>query len=268
MKRAFRLLTSDLRLLLAVICLSSAAPAPALTEANPYAAIVGRNTFALKPPAPASTTVAPVVTPPPNVSLQGISTILGRAQALLKVKIAPKPPEAAKELSLVLDVGQREGDVEVVAIDPAAGTVSLSNQGTPLTLNIKDADKPAAGPAVAAATGLPGLPGVNPNPLSAIPTQSLPPSPNPQTKPTTVGGTSVNAPGSTVPSVPTRPLRGGQSGFGGGNQNTSVQSTLSLEERAALALVNKEKWKQQGREDIANLIPNPVPQQPVVNPQQ
>lgn len=264
MKRVFRHLTSDIRPLLAATYVLSVTSASSLTEANPYAAIVGRNTFALKPPIANAGPVAPPAAPPPNVSLQGISTILGRAQALLKVKIAPKPPEAAKELSLVLDVGQREGDVEVLAIDPAAGTVSLSNQGTPLTLNIKDADKPVAGPAVVAAAGLPGLPGVNPNPLSAIPTQSLPPSPNPQTKPTTVGGTSVNAPGSTVPSVPTRPLRGA----GAGNQNTSVQSTLSLEERAALALVNKEKWKQQGREDIANLIPNPVPQQPVVNPQQ
>ena len=232
-----------------------------MTEANPYAAIVGRNTFALKPPAPASTTVAPVATPPPNVSLQGISTILGRAQALLKVKIAPKPPEAAKELSLVLDVGQREGDVEVLAIDPAAGTVSLSNQGTPLTLNIKDADKPAAGPAVAAAAGLPGLPGTNPNPLSAIPTQSLPPSPNPQTKPATGGGTSVTPIGS--PSVPTRPLRGGSaatanpaSGLGtAGTTSSSYQppnSGLSVDEQMAVLAV-----QHKANENSPNALPLP-----------
>ena len=150
---------------LAILCawLVSSATAFALTEANPYSAIIGRNTFALKPPAPPVGPITAPPTPPPNVSLQGISTILGRAQALLKVKIAPKPPEVAKELSLVMDVGQREGDVEVLSIDPASGTVNLSNQGTPLTLNIKDADKPGAGPAIAAIQPAANIPGISPS---------------------------------------------------------------------------------------------------------
>ncbi len=277
MKRAFRLgsrlstLDSRLSVVMLSAILLSATSAFALTEANPYTAIVGRNTFALKPPALPAGPVAPPSATPPNVSLQGISTILGRAQALLKVKIAPKPPDAGKELSLVMDVGQREGDVEVLSIDPATGTVNLSNQGSPLTLNIKDADKPVAGPAIAVAAGLPSVPGVNPNPLNTIPTQSLPPSMN---MPNKLGGNnaSVNVSGAGA-NVPTRPIRSGlpsQSSINGINSGSSqtTSPSLSREEAAALALLNKEKWKQLGREDISNLIPNPVPQQPVVNPQQ
>ena len=172
------------------------ASASALTEANPYSKIIGRNTFALKaPPPPPAPLVAPPA-PPPKVSLQGISTILGRAQALLKVKIDPKPSEPAKELSLVMDVGQREGDVEVLSIDPATGTVNLSNQGTPLTLSIKDADKPVAGPAIAAAPPLANLPGIAPS--LPPPVQVVPPAPQDANKtavPTRLIRSSSNAPG-------------------------------------------------------------------------
>lgn len=230
MKRAFQHLPSDILLLLAATYVFSAVAATALTEANPYTAIVKRNTFALKPALPAPSPVTPSAAPPPNVSLQGISTILGRAQALLKVKIAPKPPEAAKELSLVLDVGQREGDVEVLAIDPAAGTVSLSNQGTPLTLNIKDADKPAAGPAITAPiaqlpSGIPGgLPQPGPKPQigsGALPTQPLP------------SALSI-PPSASVPTVPTRPLRA----------TSNSSEPVDRDVQAALITVMAEKNKE------------------------
>lgn len=254
MKRAFRLETLGIRLpvtLLSAIVLS-AAVANALTEANPYTAIVGRNTFALKPPPPPASPVAPPAAPPPNISLQGISTILGRAQALLKVKIAPKPPDPAKELSLVMDVGQREGDVEVLSIDPATGTVNLSNQGSPLTLNIKDGDKPTAGPAVTsppALPGVPGLPGAAPNPLTAIPTQNLPPSMMPPNK--AAGGTTTVTPIGAGSALPTRPLRGGSSAAGAGlnpagglgaagNTQSSYQppnTGLSVDEQMAILAV-------------------------------
>ena len=231
MKRAFRHLTSGLRLppvFLCTLVLSCAGTASALTDGNPYSAIIGRNTFALKPPAPA---VGPVVlppTPPPNVSLQGISTILGRAQALLKVKLAPRPPEAAKELSLVMDVGQREGDVEVLAIDPATGTVNLSNQGTPLTLNIKDADKPAAGPAIATiqpATNIPGISPSLPPPAQAIP-----------------GVTDVG----NKPMVPTRPLRGDNAA--GAGQSSGAAAPVSMDKVAAnVLLYEANRLKNAGR---------------------
>ena len=203
MKRDIRLETLGFRLRTSVpvaALLFLAFSSPALTENNPYASISGRNTFALKPPVVPS--IIPVVapTPAPTVSLQGISTILGRAQALLKVKIAPKPPEAAKDLFLVMDVGQREGDVEVVSIDPTEGSVKLNNQGSIVTLNIKDADKPIAGPAIPSApiASIGGLPNASPIPTpgagasvatpsgipnSAMPSRSIRPTPTPSAIP-------------------------------------------------------------------------------------
>ena len=237
MKRAFRFLTSDLRLLLAVIWLSSAATADALTDGNPYSTIIGRNTFALKPPPPPAGPVVPPAAPPPNVSLQGISTILGRAQALLKVKIAPKPPDPAKEQSLVMDVGQREGDVEVLAIDPATGTVSLSNQGSPLTLTIKDADKPAAGPAIAAALPMANLPGIAPS--LPPPAQMIPGVPN----------------AANIVMVPTRPLRADNAataGALGGAGQAGAAAPVSMDKVAANVVLyeanrlKNEKLREQG----------------------
>lgn len=124
--------------------------AHALTADNPYATIVQRNAFALKPPTP-----PPVITPPPtpasNVELRGITTLLGRPQVLLNFKVPGKPPEPPKDRSLVLDIGQREGDVEVLEINPAAGTIRIRNQGNEVAMNLKDnASKPQVVPGLTA----------------------------------------------------------------------------------------------------------------------
>ncbi len=252
----FRCSTFDPRLSVVILSaiLLSVATAPALTEANPYTAIVGRNTFALKPPVATAVPVATVTTPPPNVSLQGISTILGRAQALLKIKIAPKPPDAAKELSLVMDVGQREGDVEVLSIDPATGTVNLSNQGSPLTLNIKDADKPAAGPAIVASG--------NPMPLvGAGARPSSPPIPTPATQnlsiPTYQKSTdSTLPPVQALPALPSRPIRGAA--------QPTTQNNLSAVEQAVIMEVERIRTKdlvKQGKYPPLPPIPGVTPQE-------
>ena len=97
MRPDFRLLIRQPRLsiaLFALLCLGGL-PASAVTEANPYAAIAGRNVFALKPPTPVATVDPSKNTPPPNLELQGFSTILGRPQVLIKIKFPPRPPEPA-----------------------------------------------------------------------------------------------------------------------------------------------------------------------------
>lgn len=161
--------------------------AHAISSQNPYEAIAGRNVFALKPPPPPAAVALPPVAPS-GIELQGISTILGRPQVLLKIKTPPRPPEPAKDKSVVLDVGQREGDVEILAIDNANGIIKLKNQGNELTLNMKDnAAKPTAGP--------------------ALPSPILPPAP-PQGIPAPVSGSGAAVPpaGAGV-SLPTRSLR-------------------------------------------------------------
>ena len=228
----------------------------ALTENNPYAAIGGRNVFALKPPVAVTNVGTAVVTSPAGLELQGFTTILGRPQVLIKMKVPPRPPEPAKDRSLVMDVGQREGDVEIVEMDTRAGIVKLKNQGNLVSLNLKDnSSKLTPGPA------LPTPP--MPSPAGMIP----PPTPAPGTSAASGGGVSTSTMGGSPSGgvgLPTRSIRSnggvpqGSTGYGNSSGNSTAMSNLSREEQAALILANKEKWRQQGREDIANLIPNPM----------
>lgn len=174
-------------------------PLLALTESNPYSAVSGRNVFSLKEP-PVQTNAAPATTsnPAPGIELQGFTTILGRPQVLLKAKIAAKAPDPAKEKALVMEVGQQEGDIEIVAMDAYAGTVSLKNQGELVSLNLKDdGAKPVPGPAIATPPAN-AAPGARPN---------LPGVPAPRT---TAGGTGVTTIGNAAgSSLPARPMRSG-----------------------------------------------------------
>lgn len=179
----------------------------ALNESNPYTAIGGRNVFALKPPTPTSTVNTPPPVPPAGIELQGFTTILGRPQVLLKVKMPPKPPEPAKDRSLVMDVGQREGEVEVVEMDAYAGTVKIKNQGNLIPLNLKDnATKPTAGPAL-------------PPPVPA----ALPPHGNIAPPASGTGGAATPA-GTGIP-LPTRSLRTDSAGSAGDAGNPYSRGT-------------------------------------------
>ncbi len=112
--------------------------ATATTKENPYAkAIVGRNAFSLNA-APLPTIVDPPRPPPPRITLQGVTTILGRRQVLFKTQMPAKPGEPAREMSCVLSEGERQGGIEVVAIDEKAGTVRFNNHDILQTLNLKD----------------------------------------------------------------------------------------------------------------------------------
>jgi len=221
MKCNFEIPGCGFKFVVSALC-AVAVTASALTE-NPYDGIVGRNAFALKPPTPpASTAPAPVA--PPGVELQGLTTILGRPQVLLKIKLIAHAPEPAKDQSVVLDVGQREGDVEVLAIDMAQGAVRLRNQGSELSLNMKDnASKPVAGPA---------LPGVSPMP-------------QPGMMPAAGGSVPPPAPGGGI-TLPTRQLRSENAGAATGVDPTSLGATTpvisrSREESTALYEVNRAK---------------------------
>lgn len=147
---------------------------PALGGINPYSGIVERNSFGLKPPVNPADLVKP---PPPvvaDIKLQGITTILGRKQVLMKVKVPAKPPEPARDESLVLVEGQREGEVEVMEINPDDGTVKVKNGDSVLALNMRDhGDKPQpgatpAGPAGAPLVGSVQLPAPSPPALPVV----------------------------------------------------------------------------------------------------
>lgn len=125
-----------------------------------YQPIPERNLFALK--APQQVTNEP--TPPqlPKLLLTGITTILGDRRALMKVQPqAMKPGDLAKEQSLILSEGQREGAIEVLAIDENAGSVKVNNSGTVVTLTFeKDGAKlPSTPPPPGVPPGLPATNG-------------------------------------------------------------------------------------------------------------
>jgi len=185
------------RLLGCLMFWASAGAIAAATPENPYQSIVERNVFALKdpplPPSPESQKA-----PPPKIALQGITSILGRQQVLFKVSLPAKPPEPAKEVPMILSVGQREGEIEVVEIDQKTQTIRFNNHGTMQLLSMdKDAAKPTA---VASVPGIP-TPGGGPG-LPAIPM------PAPAFNPSVSGGGSslVNFGGSSggLRSIPTR----------------------------------------------------------------
>jgi hypothetical protein len=136
-----------------------------------YRAIPQRNMFGLKEPPPQT---GPPVTPAPalpKVILTGLSTILGYNLAFLKVQYPAKPGEPAKEQSLTMKQGEREGDIEVVDIDISKSTVQVNNSGTlmPVTFDKLPAT-PAPAPAAAPGAAAPPVANLSSNPGMATPT--------------------------------------------------------------------------------------------------
>lgn len=115
-------------------------------DGSPYDTIGNRNVFGLRPaPLPAPPLDLPSASSA-KITLQGITTILGRRQVLMRVQLPAKPPTPAIERALVLSEGESDGDIKVVAINAAKGTVQILNQGAPLMLDLEnDADKPTVG---------------------------------------------------------------------------------------------------------------------------
>ena len=222
------------------IIMTSETP-PSIESGNKYHAIVDRNVFGLKAPAPPPDPEANKP-PPPKITPTGITTIFGNKRALFKVQMPAKPPEPAKEQSFILTVGQREGQIEVLDIDEVAGSIKFNNYGSVVTLTLeKDGAKlpntppmavPPPGVPPAAATYAP--PGVNPGGMSG------------GASVTTIGGASAG-----LKSIPTRTLRL-PNGPGGAAPTTlgvtpqaTDQGNLSREEQTILMELERERTRDQ-----------------------
>jgi hypothetical protein len=249
MKRALPIPPSRLRLPLAPLGMATslvlASTALALTTDNPYSAIASRNAFALKPPVVVTNTPTTPVVAPAGIELQGINTILGKAQVFLKIKLPARPPKPPEDQSVVLEAGQREGDVEVISIDAAAGVVRLKNRGDEMALNMKDnAATPVAAPI--AAPPVPGLTLPRPAGLPA-PAGVVPPA---RANAGGVSTTTIGAPST----VPTRAMRSNQ-------PMTPAQDRAFRETQVALIEVERELHR-----DNPN-YPPPPPTPVTPNPQ-
>ena len=173
-----------------VLALVSAAfRAQADTTQNPYQPIIERNAFGLKPPPPPGSDAPPPPPPPPlaKVTLTGITSMFGPSskRALLEI-VEQEPGKAAVPRKPILREGERDGSVEVLAIDLEKNQVKIRN-GTVETNITFEVQKTASAPAAPGA--LPVHP--PPPPLNA----AFPGAPNPAG--VTPGTTGVNpaAPG-------------------------------------------------------------------------
>ena len=102
--------------------------------ANPYTTVVTRNIFGLVPiPTNSPVEVAPPE-PPVKITPNGIMSIFGKVQVLFKTPGKAKPGQPAKEESYVLCVGERQDEIEVLAIDEKEGKVKFNNHGIPQEL--------------------------------------------------------------------------------------------------------------------------------------
>lgn len=103
---------------------------------NPYAGIVDRNVFQLRPPVlvPPPTNMPPPA-PTSKLTLTGITTIFGKPRAMFTAQGTGKPQDAGREEHYSLTVGQRAEGIEVLSIDPKKGVVRLKNNGVVETLD-------------------------------------------------------------------------------------------------------------------------------------
>lgn len=129
---------------------------------NPYASIADRNVFSLKPIPPPPPPPDPNVTPPQKITLLGIVTVFGKQEVLYKTLASAKPGDPPKEMSFSTAVGGRDGDVEILEVDRAAGIVKVKNHNVEQTLTLeKDSLKPTG---TAPPVGVSAIPGVVPVP--------------------------------------------------------------------------------------------------------
>jgi hypothetical protein len=157
--------------------------AKADAKANPYESIVVRNVFALKPPP--DPTPPPPPAPPPaplaKVVLTGITSIFGPSSKRAILEITEQ--EAGKAGTVkkpILREGERDGSIEVVAIDVEKSIVLIRNGGVETNLIFEVQKSPAGPPTPSPLPGAPGAPmtaGFNPPHHAGFP--GAPPAANP-----------------------------------------------------------------------------------------
>jgi hypothetical protein len=100
--------------------------------ADQFASIPARNIFRL-----ATKPVGPPVVPPelPKVRLQGVTSILGKPQALLAIPMDTK--SAATEICCILEEGETRNEIVVLEVDVKTAKVRLNNHGSEQILGAK-----------------------------------------------------------------------------------------------------------------------------------
>ena len=118
-------------------------------SANPYLAIIERNPFGLKPlppPPDPNATQEEVKQPPCKVTLTGITSMFGpdSKRALLEITETEQGKNNVRKPNL--GEGQRDGSVEVLAIDIANNKVRIRNSDIEAELTFEKPKPPPAAP--------------------------------------------------------------------------------------------------------------------------
>lgn len=221
--------------------------------ADAYQGIVARNVFDVHelPPAPPPDPMANRP-PPPNIKLQGLTDILGRKMVIMKVQLpGGKPGQGGKDEAFTLTEGQRQGEIEVLAIDVAAGTVKVNNYGVITNLSLEEnGEKLAAGPVAPPPNAAPGI-----HPPT-IPPPSIPTPGAGRFPPRTLRLPGRPQSSVTTPSTPSS----GVATYGGGTPSRTYADPNqrytfdNADEQALMIEAERLKYKQEG-DYRADLLP-------------
>ncbi|HXB58270.1 MAG TPA: hypothetical protein VNU95_01825 [Candidatus Acidoferrales bacterium] len=163
------------------------------TVTSPYSLIATRNVFGLNPPSVPSSQQQDS-TPPPKITLTGITTIIGPLEVLFKVAGGNRGGKQWQGGAYILEEGQEEDGVGVVAIDVSKGIVIFNNHGVrqdvTLSNKLSEGEIPfAAGRMIAPSGALSPKPGDYNYVDQKSVTAPLPPNENP--------GSAMDAPSMT-----------------------------------------------------------------------
>ena len=221
-------------------------------DANPYTVITVRNVFHLTdPPPPPPPSDANKLADLPKVMLTGF---VGKGNSM-KVLLAIPPPKDSKETIYYTSLlpGQKDHDVELVAIHLDKEAVDIMNSGTSQTLTVKSnsylssASAPAPGKG-----GPPGMPagiGLRRQP-PGFPQPGMPPpgAPSAATTPSG-GGSAVIAGGGSGSGI----VAGGGGGSGSSSSGAYVSGGAGYSSSGTTASANNNAGSQ-----IANTLFNPT----------
>ena len=216
-------------------------------DANPYATIVDRNPFGLKPPPPPPPPPEQTAPPVPmaKVTMTGLLSTFGEPRVLLEIIEEPGKGGGTPKKPILRE-GERMGPVEILAIDVVKNSVRIRNSGVETNMTFPEVAK--AGPA-AGGPGLHGAPPAFTPPGGGVPTAGIPQPHAPTVISannanggggvTVLGGATANPGGAAVPSalgstdggmrsIPQRPLRT-ENNYGALPNMTKEQADLLIE---------------------------------------
>ena len=249
---------------------SVAASVPAKSDAvsdNPYSSIVTRNVFGLNPIPPQAPPIAQVGPPPPKITLTGITTIFGPAEALFKVAGVVRNAGPPKDESYIFTEGEAEDDVEVTKIDTQKNVVTFMNHGVEQEIAL--AEGTASSGSAPASPSWPGQMGGGRRPGSrfrGFPGGFQPQSPQPQAYGNPYGGGGGNNNSSQNGSNPSGMFNNNDPGYSSATHNLSANipqsiSQLSPEDQDALVAAQHAQMVQQGDPTAVIMPPTAFDQQ-------